>query len=50
MLGYQLQELSHMINSVGIAYEAITSPEDIRTGLLKAEQFLKGLWAEGYFD
>lgn len=50
MLGYTLEELNHMIKSIGIAYEIIDGPEDIEAGLLKAQDFLQGLWAEGYFD
>jgi hypothetical protein len=50
MLGYELDGLNEMINSIGIAYEIIDGPANIEAGLLKAQDFLQGLWAEGYFD
>jgi hypothetical protein len=50
MLGYELDSLNEMINSIGIAYEIIDGPANIEAGLLKAQDFLQGLWAEGYFD
>lgn len=50
MLGYTYDDLTHMIESVNIAYEIIDGPADIDKGLEKASDFLQGLWAEGYFD
>lgn len=50
MLGYTKEDLDEMINSVSIAYAPINGPEYIEAGLIKAQDFLQGLWAEGYFD
>lgn len=50
MLGYTGEDLSHMIESLNIAYEIVDVPEDVDAGLAKASKFLHGLWAEGYFD
>ena len=50
MLGYAKEDLDEMINSIFIAYEIIDGPANIEAGLLKAQDFLQGLWAEGYFD
>jgi len=58
MLGYTESELDEMINSIHDAKlfyarhaEVIALEEDpIFLGLLKANDFLQGLWAEGYFD
>ena len=49
MLGYTEDDLDKMIIAVDRAYKYVTDPED-KAGLLQAEQFLQGLWAEGYFD
>lgn len=50
MLGYTYEDLSHMIESISIAYEIIDVPADVDNGLVKASDFLNGLWAEGYFE
>jgi hypothetical protein len=50
MLGYTKEDLDHMTNAISVAYEIIDGPEDIENNLLKARDFLDGLWAEGYFD
>ena len=50
MLGYTDKDLSHMIESINIAYEIIDGAPSVDRGLEKASYFLNGLWAEGYFD
>jgi len=51
MLGYELNDLDEMIRSVGLSKKSVSLKETrILEGLDKAEYFLQGLWAEGYFD
>jgi hypothetical protein len=58
MLGYTKEDLDHMSNSIHDAKLFYILNEDvvyvdkspIVDGLLKAQDFLQGLWAEGYFD
>jgi hypothetical protein len=50
MLGYTLEDLNNMIESVGIAHDSTYSPSALKDGLAQAQSFLQGLWAEGYFD
>jgi hypothetical protein len=51
MLGYELNDLDEMIRSVGLAKKSIANNQTrILEGLDKAHDFLRGLWAEGYFD
>ena len=51
MLGYTVDELDEMIRAVVLSKKSVPSTQlRIHTGLDKAEEFLKGLWAEGYFD
>lgn len=51
MLGYTIDDLDEMIRSVVLAKKSIPSTQiRIHAGLDKADEFLKGLWAEGYFD
>jgi len=51
MLGYTEKDLNDMINGVLVSLDA-TNPEetDIIRQLNMANDFLQGLWAEGYFD
>ena len=53
MLGYELDDLKDMIDSINFVIEQIKNP-DVRPGtvenLILAKDFLGGLWAEGYFD
>ena len=53
MLGYELDDLNDMIDSINFVIEQIKNP-DVRQGtvegLILAKDFLGGLWAEGYFD
>jgi hypothetical protein len=57
MLGYTKTDLGEMINSVHDAkLFYLRTPSDLMDksllteGLLKTNDFLQGLWAEGYFD
>ena len=58
MLGYTKEDLDQMCNTVHDAKlfyilnsDGIKVDEDpIVDGLLKTQDFLQGLWAEGYFD
>jgi hypothetical protein len=57
MLGYTKDDLDEMINSVHDAkLFYLRTPSDLmdksilNEGLLKTNDFLQGLWAEGYFD
>lgn len=54
MLGYDLDDLDKMINSVHDAklfYLKNNGPdENMKEDLHKVISFLQGLWAEGYFD
>jgi hypothetical protein len=49
MLGYELPDINKMCQSIELARRSISDPRII-TGLNNAEDFLQGLWAEGYFD
>lgn len=49
MLGYEVYDQELMIVAVQNAYKYATTLED-KEGLKLAEDFLHGLWAEGYFD
>ena len=51
MLGYTKEDLDTMITSIAVAlgpHPKLTDEE--RVNLNKAQDFLEGLWAEGYFD
>jgi hypothetical protein len=51
MLGYTLDDLDSMIRAVGLAKKSVPRTQiEICAGLDKAQDFLQGLWAEGYFD
>ena len=52
MLGYSEDDLNKMIENIQKADELLdtNSNPDIHAGLLLANDFLQGLWAEGYFD
>ena len=51
MLGYDLMDLQDMINSVGDSLIYIPPAQtELSDSLKKAQDFLNGLWAEGYFD
>ena len=51
MLGYTKEDLDNMIFAIAVAlgpHPKLTDEE--RVNLNKAQDFLEGLWAEGYFD
>jgi len=51
MLGYTLDDLDEMIGAVVLSKKSVPSTQiGIHAGLDKAQEFLQGLWAEGYFD
>jgi len=51
MLGYEMADIDEMINAVSLSKKSVPSTQiKIIDGLDKTEDFLKGLWAEGYFD
>jgi hypothetical protein len=51
MLGYTVDDLDEMIRAVVLSKKSVPSTQlRIHAGLDKADEFLKGLWAEGYFD
>ena len=51
MLGYTVEDLDSMIRGVVLAKKSIPSTQiKIHEGLDKAQEFLQGLWVEGYFD
>ena len=58
MLGYTESDLDEMMNAVHDAKlfyiinskDTYVDKELLVNNLLKANDFLKGLWAEGYFD
>jgi hypothetical protein len=58
MLGYEVYDQEEMVNAIHDAKlfyirnsGVVKVDEDpIIEGLLKAQDFLQGLWSEGYFD
>ena len=58
MLGYTKEDIDHMSNAIHDAKLFYIRNSDVEQvdkdplveGLLKANDFLQGLWAEGYFD
>jgi hypothetical protein len=51
MLGYTTDNLHEMIRAIILSKKSVPSTQiRIHAGLDKAEEFLKGLWVEGYFD
>jgi hypothetical protein len=49
MLGYTMNDLDNMTRAIDVAYKYVSTPDDLK-GLEQANEFLQGLWAEGYFD
>lgn len=47
LMGYTEDDVFNMLESVGIAYEMIKEPSDLKEGLGQAFEFIKGLLAEG---
>lgn len=51
MLGYTKDDLDSMIDSTYLALHYVPPAQtDLANNLTKANDFLQGLWAEGYFD
>jgi hypothetical protein len=58
MLGYtktDLDEMSNAVHDAKLFYimksdVVYVDKDELVAGLLKAQDFLQGLWAEGYFD
>jgi hypothetical protein len=52
MLGYSESDLDEMIGAIQAALTTVNSDNDpwLHGNLWKAQEFLQGLWAEGYFD
>lgn len=47
LMGYTSEQVKNMGESVGIAYELINEPNDLKEGLAEAYEFFMGLLAEG---
>jgi hypothetical protein len=50
MLGYDLEDLNIMMDSLADAIASAKLDKATTGGLTTALTFLQGLWAEGYFD
>jgi hypothetical protein len=52
MLGYEMTDVDEMIDAIQDVLKTIDteSYKQLHTSLWKAQDFLQGLWAEGYFD
>jgi len=50
MLGYTSTDQAEMVEAITNAISLYDDRSNIHKGLVKAEDFLQGLWAEGYFD
>jgi hypothetical protein len=52
MLGYEMSDVDDMINAIQSIITTVNSDDDpwLHNNLWKAQEFLQGLWAEGYFD
>jgi hypothetical protein len=51
MLGYTVDDLDEMIRAIALSKKSIPNTQTrLLEGLDKAQDFLGGLWAEGYFD
>jgi len=52
MLGYATTDLDEMVSAIQSALTTVNSDDDpwLYNNLWKAQEFLQGLWAEGYFD
>jgi hypothetical protein len=50
MLGYELSDQEEMVVAIQNAMSLYDNRTNIYKGLAMAEEFLQGLWAEGYFD
>ena len=52
MLGYEMSDVDDMIDAIQDVLKTIDTEQykKLHTSLWKAQDFLQGLWAEGYFD
>jgi len=52
MLGYEVYDQEEMVTAIQSALTTVNPDDDpwLYNNLWKAQEFLKGLWAEGYFD
>lgn len=52
MLGYCKEDIDEMISAIHAALTTVNSDDDpwLHDNLFRAQDFLNGLWAEGYFD
>jgi hypothetical protein len=50
MLGYTEIDIAVMTDAIEDAIKSGRLSDEITDGLEKAQSFLDGLWAEGYFD
>ena len=52
MLGYSTEDLDNMIDAIQSAITTVNPDDDpwLHGSLWKAQEFLQGLWAEGYFE
>ena len=50
MLGYTETDIAIMTDAIEDAIKSGRLSDEITDGLGKAQSFLDGLWAEGYFD
>jgi hypothetical protein len=50
MLGYEIYDQEEMVVAIQNAMSLYDDKGNVYKGLHKAESFLQGLWAEGYFD
>ena len=50
MLGYEVSDQEEMVVAIQNAMSLYDNQTNIYKGLAMAESFLRGLWAEGYFD
>jgi hypothetical protein len=52
MLGYELSDIDNMVDAIQTVLKTIDTQTymELHTNLWKAQDFLQGLWAEGYFE
>jgi hypothetical protein len=50
MLGYEVYDQEEMVVAIDKAMLYFNKESEIYKGLAKSQDFLQGLWAEGYFD
>lgn len=52
MLGYEMSDVDEMISAIQDVLKTVDteSYRQLHTSLWKAQDFLQGLWAKGYFD